>query len=115
MDRNYGFAAGYNEALKQINAEYFVLLNSDVEVTSNWIDPLIDLMDRQKDIAAVQPKILAFNEKDKFEYAGAAGGFIDRYGYPFCRGRILDQVETDHGQYDSSIDIFWDIVDLVSM
>ena len=107
LDHNYGFAAGYNEALKKIEAQYFVLLNSDVEVTRNWIEPVIQRLDQETAIAAVQPKILAYNEKHKFEYAGAAGGFIDKYGYPFCRGRLLNQIEDDKGQYDNQIDIFW--------
>ncbi|MBN2892233.1 MAG: glycosyltransferase family 2 protein [Bacteroidales bacterium] len=105
--KNYGFAGGYNKALQQINAEYFVLLNSDVEVTKNWIDPIIDYIEENDDVAAVQPKILAFHNKKQFEYAGAAGGFIDKFGYPFCRGRILDQFEEDNGQYNDIIDIFW--------
>jgi len=107
LKQNYGFALGYNEALKQINADYFVILNSDVEVTEGWLDSPVRLMEEDKGIAAVQPKILSYNQKTHFEYAGAAGGFIDRYGYPFCRGRIFDEVEADHGQYDSVIDIFW--------
>lgn len=106
-DKNKGFAGGYNEALKQVNAEYYILLNSDVEVTENWIKPLIDLMDSDKKIAACQPKIQSWSDKRMFEYAGAAGGFIDRYGYPFCRGRIFDSLEEDNGQYDDTIEIFW--------
>lgn len=107
LKQNYGFALGYNEALKQIEADYFVILNSDVEVTQGWLDAPIRIMKEDKTIAAVQPKILSYQQKTHFEYAGAAGGFIDRFGYPFCRGRIFDQVEEDTGQYDSVMDIFW--------
>ncbi len=107
LKQNYGFARGYNEALKQIEADYFVVLNSDVEVTEGWLDAPIQLMESDSAIAAVQPKILSYHQKNKFEYAGAAGGFIDRFGYPFCRGRIFNEVEADHGQYNDSIDIFW--------
>ncbi len=104
---NGGFAKGYNDALKQIEAEYYVLLNSDIEVTKGWIEPVIKLMDSDKTIGACQPKLRSYYEKEKFEYAGAAGGFIDRYGYPFCRGRIFMNLETDHGQYDDIKEIFW--------
>lgn len=104
---NAGFAKGYNDALKQVNAEYYVLLNSDVDVTENWITPVISLMDNDKNIAACQPKILSFTDKTKFEYAGAAGGFIDRYGYPFCRGRIFNAIEKDEEQYNDIKEIFW--------
>lgn len=104
---NGGFAMGYNVALRQIDAEYYVLLNSDIEVTENWIKPVIDLMDSDPMIASCQPKIRSFIEPKKFEYAGAAGGFIDKYGYPFCRGRIFLSIEEDHGQYDDQIEIFW--------
>ncbi|MDR0332121.1 MAG: glycosyltransferase family 2 protein [Dysgonamonadaceae bacterium] len=107
FDKNYGFAEGYNRAIQQINSEYVVLLNSDVETTENWLQTLVDFMDAHPEVAAVQPKVRAYNDKEKFEYAGAAGGFIDRYGYPFCRGRILDVVETDTGQYDETIPVFW--------
>ncbi len=107
LKQNFGFARGYNEALKQIEADYFVILNSDVEVTAGWLDSPIRLMESDKMIAAVQPKILSYNQKTHFEYAGAAGGFIDRFGYPFCRGRIFDVVEIDNGQYDTIVDIFW--------
>ncbi len=107
FDQNYGFTGGYNRALEQIEAEYFVLLNSDVEVTSNWIEPIIDFMDKHKDVAACQPKILAYSNKEQFEYAGAAGGFIDKYGYPFCRGRVLGSIENDKGQYNDNTEIFW--------
>lgn len=104
---NGGFAQGYNDALKEVNAEYFVLLNSDVEVTQNWLDPVIALMDHDPKIAACQPKIRAFHDRGKFEYAGAAGGFIDKWGYPFCRGRMFDTYETDEGQYDDTCEVFW--------
>jgi GT2 family glycosyltransferase len=107
LDKNYGFTGGYNKALSHIEAEYFVLLNSDIEVTKNWLTPLIKLLDSDKSIAACQPKIKSFHTKENFEYAGAAGGFIDKYGYPFCRGRVLDTIEKDTGQYDDIIDIFW--------
>jgi GT2 family glycosyltransferase len=106
-DFNGGFATGYNLALKQIEAEYFVLLNSDIEVTPQWIEPIIELMDSDPNIAACQPKILSYYEKEKFEYAGASGGFIDKYGYPFCRGRVFQHLEEDHGQYDDACEVFW--------
>ena len=104
---NYGFTGGYNKALDLIPAKYFILLNSDVEVTENWINPVIDFMDKHEDVAACQPKIKSFAQKDHFEYAGAAGGYIDKYGYPFCRGRILKEHEKDNGQYDKLDEIFW--------
>ena len=107
LKQNFGFARGYNEALKQIDADYFVILNSDMEVTSGWLESPIHLMETDLSIAAVQPKILSYHQKTQFEYAGAAGGFIDRFGYPFCRGRIFNEVEADNGQYDNLIDIFW--------
>lgn len=106
-DSNGGFAKGYNDALKKIEADYYVLLNSDVEVTKNWIEPIIRLMESDAKIAACQPKILAYNEKDKFEYAGASGGYIDEWGYPFCRGRVFFETETDEGQYNDTRDVFW--------
>lgn len=106
-DRNYGFASGYNMALAQVEAEYYCLLNSDIEVAEGWVEPVIELLDNDETIAAVQPKILSFSEKDRFEYAGACGGFIDQYGYPFCRGRVFGTLEKDHGQYDTRADIFW--------
>ncbi|MGM0567570.1 MAG: glycosyltransferase family 2 protein, partial [Bacteroidota bacterium] len=105
--RNEGFAKGYNTALKQIDADYYVLLNSDVEVTANWIQPVIELLERDNSIGAVQPKIRSWYEPEKFEYAGAAGGFLDLYGYPFCRGRIFEHTEKDLQQYDDSREIFW--------
>ncbi len=107
LKQNFGFARGYNEALKQIEADYFVILNSDVEVTSGWLEAPIRMMENDPEIAAVQPKILSYQQKTHFEYAGAAGGFIDRFGYPFCRGRIFNEVEEDRGQYDEVINIFW--------
>ncbi|MDR2292667.1 MAG: glycosyltransferase family 2 protein [Prevotellaceae bacterium] len=107
LDKNYGFAGGYNQALKKINAKYFVLLNSDVEVTENWLEPLVSYLDENDDIAACMPKILSYQQKTHFEYAGAAGGFIDKYGYPFCRGRILGNIETDEKQYDTLMNVFW--------
>ena len=107
LDRNWGFAEGYNKALSQIEAEYYVLLNSDVEVTPQWLRPMREFMDAHPDVAACQPKLLAEARRDAFEYAGAAGGFIDRLGYPFCRGRIFDVVEDDHGQYDEPSEIMW--------
>ncbi|OFX83826.1 MAG: glycosyl transferase family 2 [Bacteroidetes bacterium GWF2_33_16] len=107
LDKNYGFAGGYNRALSQVDAQYFVLLNSDVEVTPNWLNPLTELLDSNLDVAAVMPKIRSINNRNEFEYAGAAGGFIDKYGYPFCRGRIIGTVEIDSGQYNDVIDIFW--------
>lgn len=107
LDKNYGFAEGYNRALAQIEAEYYVLLNSDVEVTHHWLTPLVEYMDAYPDVAACQPKLLSEANRDYFEYAGASGGFIDRYGYPFCRGRIFNTVEEDNRQYDYIIDILW--------
>jgi GT2 family glycosyltransferase len=107
LDRNYGFADGYNKALEQVDAEYFLLLNSDVEVTEGWLEPLLLFMEGNPNAVACQPKILAYNNKTHFEYAGASGGFIDRYGYPYCRGRLFDSVEEDKGQYDSPCRVFW--------
>ncbi|MGP1350935.1 MAG: glycosyltransferase family 2 protein [Hoylesella marshii] len=107
LDKNYGFAEGYNRALAQIDSEYYVLLNSDVEVTHHWLTPLLEFMDTYADVAACQPKLLSALDHDKFEYAGASGGFIDCYGYPFCRGRVFGNVEIDDGQYDNITDIHW--------
>jgi len=107
LDRNYGFAEGYHRALAQIDAEYYLLLNSDVEVTHHWLTPMIEYMDAHRDVAACQPKLLSIADRDAFEYAGASGGFIDRYGYPYCRGRIFGTVERDGGQYDYVQDIHW--------
>lgn len=107
LDRNWGFAEGYNKALGHIDAEYYILLNSDIEVTHHWLTPLIEFMDAHPQVAACQPKLLSVSDHDQFEYAGACGGFIDRYGYPFCRGRIFQTVENDDGQYDDSCKIAW--------
>ena len=107
LDRNWGFADGYNKALSQIDAEYYLLLNSDIEVTHHWLTPLIEFMDVHPEVAACQPKLLSVANKDQFEYAGACGGYLDRYGYPFCRGRIFDSVELDDGQYDYPAEILW--------
>ncbi len=107
LPRNFGFAGGYNEALSKVKADYYVLLNSDVEVTENWLAPLISYMDAHPKTAACQPKIKSYYQRTHFEYAGACGGYIDTYGYPFCRGRILDTLEPDNGQYDTITDIFW--------
>ncbi|MFH2096519.1 MAG: glycosyltransferase family 2 protein, partial [Bacteroidota bacterium] len=107
LDRNYGFAGGYNRALKQIEAQYYVLLNSDVEVTEGWLDPMIELLDNNSDIAACMPKILSYQDREIFEYAGAAGGFIDKYGFTFCRGRIFNVFEKDENQYNNDAHIFW--------
>jgi GT2 family glycosyltransferase len=104
---NLGFAGGYNKALKQIDSEYLVLINSDIEVTEGWLSPVINLMDSDKNISACQPKLLDYNNRSKFEYAGASGGFIDNLGYPFCRGRIFDDLEQDKGQYNNAIEVFW--------
>jgi len=104
---NGGYAKGYNDALKQIDAEYFVLINSDIEATENWLSPIINLMDSDSNIAACQPKLRDYNNKNIFEYAGASGGFIDNLGYPFCRGRIFDSIEQDKGQYNDAIEVFW--------
>lgn len=107
LDQNYGFADGYNRALQQVDAEYVVLLNSDVEVTPDWLKPLVEYMDAHPKVAACQPKIRSERHKELFEYAGAAGGYLDKYGYPFCRGRIFDVVEEDKGQYDTVLSVFW--------
>ena len=107
LEKNWGFAEGYNKALRQIDAEYYLLLNSDIEVTSHWLTPLIEFMDAHPDVAACQPKLLSIADRDHFEYAGACGGFLDRYGYPFCRGRVFDTVERDEGQYDEPMEVLW--------
>ena len=107
FDRNYGFAEGYNRALQQIDTPYAVLLNSDVEVTPGWLEAPLRRLEASPEVAAVQPKLLAERARDQFEYAGAAGGFMDKYGYPFCRGRIFQEIETDRGQYDAEADILW--------
>ena len=107
LDKNWGFAEGYNKALAQIDAEYYLLLNSDIEVTHHWLSPMLEFMDAHPEVAACQPKLLSVFDKDSFEYAGACGGFLDRYGYPFCLGRIFDTVEKDNGQYDQPAEILW--------
>lgn len=107
LEKNWGFAEGYNKALAQIDAEYYLLLNSDIEVTHHWLTPMIEFLDAYADVAACQPKLLSIFDKDYFEYAGASGGFLDRFGYPFCRGRIFETVERDNGQYDYATDILW--------
>jgi GT2 family glycosyltransferase len=107
FNKNYGFAGGYNRALQQVEADYYVLLNSDIQVTENWIPPVIELMEKDPLIAACQPKILSYHEPEMFEYAGAAGGFIDKYGYPFCRGRVFQNLERDLGQYNDTREVFW--------
>jgi GT2 family glycosyltransferase len=104
---NSGFAAGYNQGLESIKADIYCLLNSDVEVTENWIPPITKLFSDDQDIAAIQPKILDYNQKDKFEFAGAGGGLIDNLGYPYCRGRVFENIEFDNGQYDDETEIFW--------
>ena len=107
LGKNWGFAEGYNRALSQIEAEYYLLLNSDIEVTHHWLTPLTEFMDTHPDVAACQPKLLSATDHDRFEYAGACGGFIDRYGYPFCRGRLFETVERDDGQYDTPMPVHW--------
>jgi GT2 family glycosyltransferase len=107
LEKNFGFAGGYNQALKEIEADYYILLNSDIEVTDNWISPVIGIMQNDTSIAACQPKIRSYNDPEKFEYAGAAGGFIDKYGYPFCQGRLFQSLEKDEGQYNLTREVFW--------
>lgn len=107
LDQNYGFAGGYNKALQQVKSDYYILLNSDVEVDVAWIEPVIELMENDTNIAACQPKILSYHQKTHFEYAGAAGGWIDYLGYPFSRGRVFDYCEIDEGQYNDNQAIFW--------
>lgn len=107
LNENLGFAGGYNEGLKQVPNEFYCLLNSDVEVSPGWIPPILRLFDSDRDIAAIQPKILSYRQKNTFEFAGAAGGFIDHLGYPYCRGRVFDSLEQDHGQYNDETEIFW--------
>ena len=107
LDKNYGFAEGYNKAIEQVDSEYVVLLNSDVEVTEGWLAPLLDYMDAHPEVAAVQPKIRAWRQRDRFEHAGAAGGYLSWLGYPYCRGRRFGKVEQDHGQYDTITEIDW--------
>ena len=107
LERNYGFAEGYNRALEQVDAEFFILLNSDVEVTAGWVEPLVATLTNNRSVAAVAPKLRSYGNRDHFEYAGAAGGYIDILGYPFCRGRILSTLEQDKGQYDTAQEVFW--------
>lgn len=107
FDRNYGFAEGYNKAMEKIDSEYAVLLNSDIEVTGGWVETPLSILRNNAGIACVQPKIRSEKEKGSFEYAGAAGGYIDKYGYPFCRGRVFHIIEKDHGQYDTQADLLW--------
>jgi GT2 family glycosyltransferase len=108
FDKNYGFTGGYNKAFNELNdTKYFVLINSDIEVTENWLEPLVEWMDNHPDCGACSPKLHSYQEREKFEYAGAAGGYIDKFGYPFCRGRVLKRLETDNGQYDSPADVMW--------
>ncbi|MFN3753871.1 glycosyltransferase family 2 protein [Flavobacterium sp.] len=106
-DENYGFANGYNVALQQVEEDYYALVNSDIEVTENWLTPIQTIFDKEPSIGIIQPKILDYKNKAYFEYAGAAGGFIDQYGYPYCRGRIFETIEKDNGQYDDEREIFW--------
>lgn len=107
LEKNWGFADGYNKALEQIDAEYYLLLNSDVRVEAGWLDAMLDYMRKNNDVAACQPKLLSDLSPTLFEYAGACGGFIDKYGYPYCRGRILEELEEDHGQYNTVMEILW--------
>lgn len=107
LDRNYGFTGGYNRALRLIDADYYVLLNSDIEVSEGWLDPLVSFMEEHPEVGVCQPKLLSISDRSRFEYAGAAGGFIDYFGYPFCRGRILSNLEEDEGQYDAPKECFW--------
>lgn len=107
LEENFGFAEGYNRALKEVHEEYVVLLNSDVEVTPHWLSPLSSYLDAHPEVAACQPKLRSQGQPERFEYAGAAGGYIDRYGYPFCRGRLMQSVEVDSGQYNTTVPIFW--------
>jgi len=107
LDLNHGFSGGYNRALEQVDAKYVLLLNSDIEVTKGWLEPMIEFMEQDEQAGACTPKILDFKRRTHFEYAGAAGGFLDRFGYPFCRGRLFDHLEEDQGQYDDSTNLFW--------
>ena len=107
LEKNHGFSGGYNRAMEQVDAKYLLLLNSDIEVTEGWLEPMLDLMEKDLTLGACTPRILNFKQRSHFEYAGAAGGFIDRLGYPFCRGRIFDHLEEDLGQYDEATDLFW--------
>ncbi|MCR5409085.1 MAG: glycosyltransferase family 2 protein, partial [Bacteroidales bacterium] len=107
LEENYGFTGGYNRALNGLDAEFYVLINSDIEVPRDWLKPLLAWMDSHPDCGACGPKLISYNDRSSFEYAGAAGGYIDRYGYPFCRGRILQKLEKDNGQYNSPVDVLW--------
>ena len=107
LEKNFGFTGGYNRALSLVEADYFVLINSDIEVPKDWLKPLIAWMDAHPDCGACGPKLISYHQRDTFEYAGAAGGLLDRYGYPFCRGRMLQKVEKDHGQYDKPAPVLW--------
>ena len=107
FEKNFGFTGGYNKAFSQIDSDYFVLINSDIEVTEDWLQPLVDWMDSHPECGACAPKLHSWQERDMFEYAGAAGGYLDRFGYPFCRGRVLKRLEKDSGQYDSPADVLW--------
>ncbi len=107
FEKNLGFTGGYNRAFNEIDCEYFVLINSDIEVTQGWLEPLIEWMDSHPDCGACAPKLHSWQERNKFEYAGAAGGYIDKFGYPFCRGRVMKHLETDNGQYDTAKDVLW--------
>lgn len=107
LDKNYGFTGGYNRGLKLIESDFYILLNSDVQVKQNWIEPMVDLVLKDEKIAAIQPKILDYKNKNQFEYAGASGGMIDQYGFPFCRGRVFDHLEKDNGQYEDIQEVFW--------
>ena len=104
---NFGYAKGYNEALQEVEEEIYALVNSDIEVTENWLQPITALFENESKTSIIQPKILDFKNKEYFEYAGAGGGFIDKYGFPYCRGRIFDTIEKDNGQYNDTTDIFW--------
>ncbi len=107
LEENFGFTGGYNRALAQVEADYYVLINSDIEVPQDWLKPLVEWMDGHPQCGACGPKLISYQQRDTFEYAGAAGGQLDKYGYPFCRGRILQKVEKDHGQYDEPADVLW--------
>lgn len=107
LEKNFGFTGGYNRAFKEIDCEYFVLINSDIEVSENWLGPLVEWMDSHPDCGACAPKLHSYQEREKFEYAGAAGGYMDRFGFPFCRGRVMKRLEKDYGQYDSPSDVLW--------
>ena len=107
LEKNFGFTGGYNRAFEQIESDLFVLINSDIEVTDGWLEPLVRWMEGHPECGACAPKLHSWHERDMFEYAGAAGGYIDRYGFPFCRGRVMSRLEQDHGQYDMPADVFW--------